>query len=65
LNPSGQVEQTLQRFGGITRPVLVPHDQQALDAAVLSGRTLRDVAGKSPARLALSRLVAAHLLPQG
>lgn len=63
LNPSGQVEQTLQRFGGITDPVLVPHDQQALDAAVLSGRTLRDVAGKSPARVALSRLVASRLLP--
>ncbi|GAA3735852.1 hypothetical protein GCM10022239_09880 [Leifsonia bigeumensis] len=65
LNPSGQVEQTLQRFGGIIGPVLVPHDQQALDAAVLSGKTLRDVAGKSPARIALSRLVASRLLPGG
>lgn len=64
LNPGSQVEQTLQRFGGIADPVLVPHDQQALDAAVLSGKTLRDVASKSPARLALSRLVASRLLPR-
>lgn len=64
LNPSGQVEQTLQRFGGITGPVLIPHDQASMDAAILSGKTLRDVAGKSPARLALSRLVSSRILPQ-
>lgn len=64
MNPSGQVEQTLQRFGGIMSPVLIPHDQPALDAAVLSGKTLRDVAGKSPARLAVSRLVSTRILPE-
>lgn len=64
LNPSGQVEQTLQRFGGITGPVLVPHDQASMDAALLSGKTLRDVAGRSPARLAVSRLVSSRILPQ-
>jgi MinD-like ATPase involved in chromosome partitioning or flagellar assembly len=61
LNPSGQVEQTLRRFGGIVSPVLVPHDQPALDAAILAGKTLRDVAAKSPARLAISRFVASQL----
>jgi hypothetical protein len=58
LNPSAQVEQTLRRFGGIVSPVLVPHDQAALDAAILAGKTLRDVAGRSSARLAVSRFVA-------
>ncbi len=62
LNPGAQVEQTLQRFGGITSPVLVPHDQQALDAAILSGKTLRDVAAKSAARLAISGFVGSRLL---
>lgn len=63
LNPSAQVAQTLQRFGGITAPVLVPHDQLALDAAVLGGKTLADVAGRSPARAALAEMVTARLLP--
>jgi MinD-like ATPase involved in chromosome partitioning or flagellar assembly len=63
LNPSTQVAQTLQRFGGITAPVLLPHDQLALDAAVLSGKTLADVAGRSPTRAGITRLVASHFLP--
>lgn len=63
LNPSGQVQQTLQRFGGIVAPVLIPHDQPAMDAAILSGKTLRDVAGKSPARVAMGKLVASRILP--
>lgn len=63
LNPAAQVEQTLRRFGGIVSPGLVPHDQAALDAAILAGKTLRDVAGRSPARLALSRFVAERILP--
>ncbi len=63
LNPTAQVEQALRRFGGIEAPVLVPHDQSAFDAAVLSGRTLRDVAVRSPARTAIGEFVAARLLP--
>jgi MinD-like ATPase involved in chromosome partitioning or flagellar assembly len=63
LNPAAQVAQTLQRFGGIVAPVLVPHDQSALDAAVLAGKTLADVAGRSPARAALVEMVTARLLP--
>jgi MinD-like ATPase involved in chromosome partitioning or flagellar assembly len=61
LNPAGQVAQTLARFGGITAPVLIPHDQAALDAAILSGKTLLDVAAKSPARIAIGQLVAARI----
>ena len=61
---SGQVRQTLQRFGGIANPVLVPHDQAAFDAAILTGRTILDVAPKSPAAIALAALVRERLLPQ-
>jgi hypothetical protein len=63
-NPAAQVEQTLRRFGGIEVPAFIPHDQGALDAAILAGKTLRDVAGKSAPRVAVSRLVASRILPQ-
>jgi len=63
LNPNGQVQQTLARFGGIEDAVLVPHDQPAFDAAMLSGRTLADVAPKSPARAAIQELVRQRILP--
>jgi MinD-like ATPase involved in chromosome partitioning or flagellar assembly len=63
MNPHGQVTQTLSRFGGIEAPVLVPHDQSALDGAVLSGRTLADSAPRSPARLAIKTLVEGRIVP--
>ncbi len=63
-NPSGQVEQTLLRFGGIVASALVPHDQIALDAAILTGKTLADVAAKSAPRVALRTLVTTRLIPQ-
>lgn len=62
-NPTAQVAQSLERFGGIASPVTVPHDQSALDAAILAGRTLFDVAAKSPARVAIGALVASRILP--
>lgn len=62
-NPSAQVEQTLMRFGGIVATALVPHDQSALDAAILSGKTLPDVAAKSGPRLALRAFVGTHIMP--
>jgi Mrp family chromosome partitioning ATPase len=64
LNPSSQVQQTLSRFGSIDDAELVAHDQAGLDAALLSGRTLLDVAPKSPARLAIQALVRSRILPQ-
>jgi MinD-like ATPase involved in chromosome partitioning or flagellar assembly len=64
LNPAGQVAQTLQRFGGIASPALVPHDQSALDTAILDGKTLRDVAPKSATRVAIRQFVESRLLPQ-
>ena len=65
MNPVGQVEQTLRRFGGIRSPVLVPHDLVAFDAALLSGRTLRDAAPRSRARVAITGLVEGRILPPG
>ncbi len=64
MNPSGQVTQTLSRFGGIESPVLVPFDLAGVDGAVLSGRTLVDSAPRSPARAAIRELVASRLLPE-
>jgi MinD-like ATPase involved in chromosome partitioning or flagellar assembly len=62
FGPSGQVQSALQRFGGIDAAALVPHDQAGLDAAVLTGRTLRDAAPRSPARLGILALVRNELL---
>jgi MinD-like ATPase involved in chromosome partitioning or flagellar assembly len=63
LNPVGQVAQTLSRFGGIESAAMIPFDAAALDAAILSGRTLADAAPKSPARTAIRDLVTSRLLP--
>lgn len=61
--PAAQVGQALRRFGGIDDPVLVPFDLPAFDGAVLSGRSLRDAAMRSPARQAIGRLVESRILP--
>ncbi len=62
LDPAGQVRQTLERFGGIRDPVLVPFDVAAFDGAVLSGRALADSAPRSPARAAIARLVSDRIV---
>ena len=63
LTPQSQIATTLHRFGGITSPLLVPYDRQALDAALLSARTLLDTAPRSPARVAIRDLVSTRILP--
>jgi MinD-like ATPase involved in chromosome partitioning or flagellar assembly len=63
LNPIGQVAQTLSRFGGIEAAVMIPFDLAALDAAILNGKTLADVAPKSTARAAIRELVTSKLMP--
>ncbi|MFT4122652.1 MAG: regulator [Microbacteriaceae bacterium] len=60
--PAAQVQRTLERFGGIRPVALVPDDRGAFDAALLSGRTLAEVAPRSAARAAL-RSLAASLAP--
>ncbi|MCX7521095.1 regulator [Microbacterium sp. STN6] len=64
MAPFAQVSSTLARFAGITAPVLVPHDQQGVDTALLTGKTLADAAPRSPARAAVSRMVESALLPR-
>ncbi|MFK5633018.1 MULTISPECIES: CpaE family protein [unclassified Ornithinimicrobium] len=54
--PGRRIQESLDRFAS-TGPVhLVPEDQDALDAALLHGRALREVRPRSPARLALAAL---------
>ncbi|QEO13491.1 P-loop NTPase [Agromyces intestinalis] len=53
VDASVQVRQTLRRFGAIDRPVLLPNDARACDAAVLAGAPLSVAAPRSPLRFAL------------
>ncbi len=63
LNPVGQVAQTLSRFGGIESSAMIPFDSPALDAAILSGRTLADAVPRSPVRTAIRELAQSRLAP--
>jgi MinD-like ATPase involved in chromosome partitioning or flagellar assembly len=63
MNPSGQVAQTLSRFGGIESAVMIPFDHSGLDGAILAGKTLADAAPKSPVRVAIRELVTQRILP--
>ena len=63
LDPGGQVTQALRRFGGIPSPIIVPNDPAVCDAAILTGRTLRDTAVRSPARMAIGQFVSSEILP--
>lgn len=64
LNPIGQVTQTLSRFGGIDSSAMIPFDSAVLDAAILSGKTLADVAPRSVLRVAVRDLVTSRILPK-
>ncbi len=55
-NPETRVQEALHRFAGVSDPVLVPEDRAAVDAAVLSGRTLREHRPHSVVRTALHDL---------
>ena len=57
-SPDRRVIEALNRFAGVTEPVLVPDDRAACDAAMLAGRSLTECAPQSPARLALGALAA-------
>ncbi len=59
MGPGDQVRRTLSRFGGIENPHLIPDDRPAMDAALLAGRTLAEVAPRSAARQAMRQLVRA------
>jgi MinD-like ATPase involved in chromosome partitioning or flagellar assembly len=51
-----EVRQALARYAGVTDPVLVPADGEALDRALAAGRTVTEAAPGSPARSALAAL---------
>ena len=57
-DPGRQVADALQRYAGVTEPVLVPDDPAAFDAALLQGRPVGEVASSSPARVPLANLAA-------
>ena len=63
IDANAQVRQTLRRFAGITHATLLPHDGRSTDAAILTARTLRDAAPRSPLRTALREYVLEHVLP--
>jgi MinD-like ATPase involved in chromosome partitioning or flagellar assembly len=57
-DPRRQVAAALERYAGVTEPVLVPDDPAAFDAALLQARPVSEVASTSPARQALAHLAA-------
>jgi Flp pilus assembly CpaE family ATPase len=57
-DPESQLAQALERYAGVRDITFVPDDRDALDAALLAGRTLGEVSPGSPARLALAVLAA-------
>ena len=63
IDAHAQVRQTLRRFAGIADATLLPHDGRATDAAILTARTLRDAAARSPLRAALREYALDRILP--
>ncbi|GAA1841044.1 AAA family ATPase [Agromyces salentinus] len=63
IDAYGQVRQTMRRFSGLSEVAMLPHDGRATDAAILTARTLRDAAPKSPLRLAIRDFTRDVLLP--
>jgi MinD-like ATPase involved in chromosome partitioning or flagellar assembly len=56
-NPGRRIRDALRRYGDVSDPILVAHDQGSLDAAMLTGRTLVEHCRSSPVRQALQDLV--------
>ena len=55
-SPEQRVREALARFAGVKEPRFVPDDPEALDAALLAGRSLAESAPTSPARRAIAAL---------
>ena len=62
VTPRTQVRQTLERFGGHTDIVVIPHDDRAFDACSLQAKPLCSAAPRSAARGAFREL-AQRLVP--
>lgn len=63
IDAHAQVRQTLRRFAGIADATLLPHDGRATDAAILTARTLRDAAPRSPLRAAIREYALDGIVP--
>ncbi|MBT2500260.1 regulator [Agromyces sp. ISL-38] len=63
IDAHSQVRQTLRRFAGLGDATLLPHDGKGADAAILTARTLRDAAPRSPLRAAIRDYAFDALLP--
>ncbi|WP_395243699.1 CpaE family protein [Agromyces sp. MMS24-K17] len=63
IDAGAQVRQTLRRFAGIERAVLLPNDPRACDTALLTARSLPEAAPRSPLRAAIRGYVHDALLP--
>ena len=61
--PEARIGEVLNRFAGLADPYFVPFDPEALDGALLCGRTLVEHAPATAVRAALGR-VADDLLPE-
>lgn len=56
--PEAQLTSALERYAGVAPAALVPYDLDAYDRALAHGKSLAEVAPKSPARLALREFAA-------
>ncbi|MEQ7010122.1 chromosome partitioning protein [Actinopolymorpha sp. B17G11] len=54
----GQIRDALRRYAGVDAVVCVPYDRFSFDTAIAQGRSLAEVAPKSPARLPLRNFAA-------
>ncbi|WP_166981125.1 AAA family ATPase [Paramicrobacterium fandaimingii] len=63
LAAASQITSTLQRFGVIDKPTLIGNDERAADAALLEGRSLREVSPRSPV-VASVRGLARGMMPE-
>jgi MinD-like ATPase involved in chromosome partitioning or flagellar assembly len=67
-NPEAEIAAAIERFSGRDVRLFLPADRAATDAALATGRTLAEVAPRSPLRTGLRSLageLAAVSLPQG
>jgi MinD-like ATPase involved in chromosome partitioning or flagellar assembly len=57
-DPKREISAALERYAGVVPSAFVPFDLKAFDAALMSGRSLVEMAPDSPARQAISALAA-------
>jgi MinD-like ATPase involved in chromosome partitioning or flagellar assembly len=55
-DPEREISAALERYAGVVPSAFVPFDVKALDAALMSGRSVTEVAPDSPVRLAVAGL---------